>query len=649
MTEKQTPSAKLSTSLRNSPATKPKKVVRRLMRVLIFTFAALILGLTVLFCVVTTYGFPRWSIDALENRLSRKDHSIEIGHARYLPGKGISVKTFALYRKYVADGPLVTANAGIVDIDLIQLLRGVIHIRDIHIKTAAIHPPMFIKPPKARPPKVKISRANRPWINLPLRADHFTVIGATTTNASALLRFGPDKIELRDTRVYGSSPGAYVDVTLNGDTFLKTLDAYLEGRVMPADVLPLLKGLKTGYAVNIVSRITDNKEPGALTLTASHDKNIPNKEISITFDIEGGSYNRLPCDKISGEFRVLGRKKWEKTELSRCHITREEGSADITIATDSATKTLTFKTRSTIDLDAVIDAIPEVPLDNLRIYSCQKPPEIMTSGVVCFTNAAANRVTVTGVASNVLYKTLFADSVRFRANTSGANISIPVLSVKAYSGDISGEIHISVDHGATPVFTTLLTADGIHFGEFLQSAYNVTNTFGGELNGNLTLSGSTNPRRKTTLKGEGQLQVRDGELFRLPLFAGLTSIMAKLIPGLDFILCQSDAKIDFTISDNAIRSDKIILEGDVFSLKGHGEYNFTDNLEMSIQLRLLNPDTIPGKIMGLITFPITKLFEFKVKGALMSAEWYPENFHWEWEEKPRLIKGRIQKEVLVFE
>jgi len=62
---------------------------------------------------------------------------------------------------------------------------------------------------------------------------------------------------------------------------------------------------------------------------------------------------------------------------------------------------------------------------------------------------------------------------------------------------------------------------------------------------------------KTT--GTGSIGIKDGSVFSLPIFGGLTAIMEKIIPGLDFVLKQSDLKANFQIRDNKIITDCIVL------------------------------------------------------------------------------------------
>jgi hypothetical protein len=112
----------------------------------------------------------------------------------------------------------------------------------------------------------------------------------------------------------------------------------------------------------------------------------------------------------------------------------------------------------------------------------------------------------------------------------------------------------------------------------------------------------------------------------MPLFGDFSEFMTKIIPGLDLILKQSDLKSKFTVNNGLITSDKIAVEGDVLSLKAYGEYMLGGELDFDVQVKLMKEHTLGGKVFRFLTYPLSKLFEFKLKGTVDDPHWYPENF-----------------------
>lgn len=129
-----------------------------------------------------------------------------------------------------------------------------------------------------------------------------------------------------------------------------------------------------------------------------------------------------------------------------------------------------------------------------------------------------------------------------------------------------------------------------------------------------------------SVTGDGHVSIKKGRVFMLPLFGGLSRFVTAMIPGLDFILRQSDASCAFVIRDGKITTDKILIEGDIISLIGDGSYDLNGSLEFNVRMQFLKQHTLGGMMLQKVTYPISKLFEFRLHGTLKNPQWYPVNF-----------------------
>jgi hypothetical protein len=112
----------------------------------------------------------------------------------------------------------------------------------------------------------------------------------------------------------------------------------------------------------------------------------------------------------------------------------------------------------------------------------------------------------------------------------------------------------------------------------------------------------------------------------LPIFGGLTAFLSKVVPGVDFVLGQNDFSADFELRDRSILSEHVAVEGGVFSLQGKGVCGFDGNLNYAVQVKLMREHPLFAKLIRLITWPLSKLFEFRLSGTVAKPEWYPINF-----------------------
>ena len=158
--------------------------------------------------------------------------------------------------------------------------------------------------------------------------------------------------------------------------------------------------------------------------------------------------------------------------------------------------------------------------------------------------------------------------------------------------------------------------------QFLPGAPASTNgTFSGELSGQAQLAGWLDPWQ--SIEGTGQVYIHNGSIFQVRLFGGLSKILSKLYPGLGY-LSQSEFMMPFALGAGKLKSDDISIKGSVISVKSHGDYQFGRDLNFQAQVQLLRSGIL-AETLRILTFPVTKLLEFKLVGTLDEPRWRPVN------------------------
>jgi hypothetical protein len=129
-----------------------------------------------------------------------------------------------------------------------------------------------------------------------------------------------------------------------------------------------------------------------------------------------------------------------------------------------------------------------------------------------------------------------------------------------------------------------------------------------------------------SVRGTGALRVREGRVFSLPIFGGLTRLMGRVIPGLDFVLRQTDARASVTIADGRVATEDVEITGGVLSLAGRGHCTFDERLDFDVQLTLRRERALLDRLLRGLVWPIGKLFQFRLHGTAREPRWYPVNF-----------------------
>ena len=143
----------------------------------------------------------------------------------------------------------------------------------------------------------------------------------------------------------------------------------------------------------------------------------------------------------------------------------------------------------------------------------------------------------------------------------------------------------------------------------------------GDLTAQAQMTGWVEPWQ--SLEGRGQVYIHNGSILQVRLFGGLSKILSKLYPGLGY-LSQTEFIMPFAVEAGKVKSEEINIKGTVISLKSHGEYQLGGELNFQTQVQLLRSGIL-AETLRILTFPVTKLLEFKLVGTLDDPRWRPVN------------------------
>lgn len=99
--------------------------------------------------------------------------------------------------------------------------------------------------------------------------------------------------------------------------------------------------------------------------------------------------------------------------------------------------------------------------------------------------------------------------------------------------------------------------------------------FRGKLHGEIKLTGNT--RGRHTLSGEGQVRLRNADIYELPLMVNLLKLLSIRPPD-KTAFTSSD--IDFRVQGDNVDFSRIDFEGDAITLKGEGSMNFDRSVDI---------------------------------------------------------------------
>ncbi len=193
-------------------------------------------------------------------------------------------------------------------------------------------------------------------------------------------------------------------------------------------------------------------------------------------------------------------------------------------------------------------------------------------------------------------------------------LQIMGLKGKLFSGDLSGGADISLaknDHH----YTANIAVERVDFPS-LTDLYFQYKTVRGDLGGSFDFGGIGD--QKKALYGKGRVEVRNGNVFAIPVFGPLSELLSKFFNGAGYSVAH-EATAPFSIRDGVIHTEKLKVAGKLFAMVGHGDIDFVQNdLDFDIRIDATGP--------GALLTPLYQLFEYHGSGSLTKPIWRPKRF-----------------------
>lgn len=304
-------------------------------------------------------------------------------------------------------------------------------------------------------------------------------------------------------------------------------------------------------------------------------------------------------------------------------VVRKEGRAEGRAAINFDFHAVDADAVSTIDAHALARMIDPKVEKTLRQYRFEGRTRVVGKGHVDYQDPRGTDFEAFVEGERMGLKWALADRGSFHLRAVGTDLTFSRVEGEIYGGRFSGEASFHSVHRPACPYEISGSLQGVRFRDLVTAMREVEKPepYEGLLSGRATFSGLLN--NGPSVIGEGQVQIKKGQLFQIPLFGGLSQYLSRIYPGLGFAT-QTDFAGSFTIRDSACHSVDAELLGAVLSVRGEGRYGFDESVDFNVQVMLLRQGTV-ASVLRLVTFPVTKLLEFHLGGSLEKPRWRPIN------------------------
>lgn len=217
-----------------------------------------------------------------------------------------------------------------------------------------------------------------------------------------------------------------------------------------------------------------------------------------------------------------------------------------------------------------------------------------------------------------------ADRVTLQLGLEGSTYRISNLVAQAYGGQITGTVMLVLATNVPSSYEINADAAGVRL-ESLIKALRPDDP--GEQQGltsaSVNMRGLLGQGQGASVTGTGKVTVAHGQLSRLRLLGGLSSLLSAVAPGLG-MASQTDFQSDFVIRNGRCETRDAMLEGSLLSIRVTGAYFFDQRMMFVVEVKPLRDGSV-ATVLRWVTSPITKLFSFRLSGTLSDPQWRPNN------------------------
>ncbi len=141
-----------------------------------------------------------------------------------------------------------------------------------------------------------------------------------------------------------------------------------------------------------------------------------------------------------------------------------------------------------------------------------------------------------------------------------------------------------------------------------------TNNLDGRLDGTLAIA-SASTADINTWNGSGNVTLRDGLIWDIPLFGIFSQVLNSTVPGLGNSRASA-GRCTFAITNGVIRSEDLEIRSTGMRLQYRGTVDFQGQVNARAEAELLRDTWLVGPVVSTVLWPVTKLFEYKITGTL---------------------------------
>jgi hypothetical protein len=182
------------------------------------------------------------------------------------------------------------------------------------------------------------------------------------------------------------------------------------------------------------------------------------------------------------------------------------------------------------------------------------------------------------------------------------------------NGNIAGAAAFDFNRGEGATFAYNLGLSNADLRTFMPDVGYPTNRLEGLLNGEMFIRSARTADPKSW-QGEGSLELRDGLIWDLPMFGVFSPVLNSIAPGLGNSRAKQ-ARATFIVTNSVFVSHDLDIRATAMRMEFDGSIDFEGRVDGRIEAELLRDIPAIGFLISKLLWPITKIFESRITGAV---------------------------------
>ncbi|MCX7868170.1 MAG: AsmA-like C-terminal region-containing protein [Limisphaera sp.] len=266
------------------------------------------------------------------------------------------------------------------------------------------------------------------------------------------------------------------------------------------------------------------------------------------------------------------------------------------------------------DPATVAGAIGPKTATNLAPYRFEQPPRVWLNGTIPFRGTAGADLHAQIEGGPFRWWRFRSPRVMGRVHWLGEQVALTNVTAEFYGGRLTGwgVFDTTPAEGTDCRFSVEVSQ--VRMPDLMRDLSPSPRPLEGILDGWLEVT-RANTRDWRTWNGQGEVRLRDGWIWSIPLFGILSEPLDALVPGLGRSPVTS-GQATFVLTNGVILSDNLECRAATMRLLYNGRLSLEGEVDAVVQAELLRDAWLVGRVLSLALWPVSKIFEFHITGTL---------------------------------